>query len=411
VSSAGKVHFSGLKPGNYSVVAACSGALPKHDIVEVSANHNPHRYWELDKGLSIKGTVVTASGSSAGRVRVQITTVRGGPGVTRPCITDERGRFECAGLRPGAYECVAAAEGERPLSDPVSLTLEQAPIDSVVLRLYPAGTLRALVRSAEGRPRGNTVVFAQPETGIVRELLRRGAGEYVLENVQLGAYLVFEGFPKRNPDGKSVRLSAPGQVVTVELPARRSAKISGRVVDDDGHPVLDAWVTAEGGVLTQAEVGPAPVLTDSDGGFELEGVLQGDTYCLKAEAASGEAVNDQVVAGAHVKLQLERYVSVSGHVGDASGKAVSDFTIHYDNGQQGSGRTFSDPSGAWRLASLLPGKWTLLARSTSGEATRVIDLGRGSEPHVAFTLDSPAVPTEAGPSHPLAMESPQGGDP
>ncbi|MBN1606912.1 MAG: carboxypeptidase regulatory-like domain-containing protein [Polyangiaceae bacterium] len=405
VDADGSVHFAGLKPGRYSVVALCEGSLPKEDSLELVAGDNPRRAWELETGLSVRGTVLTASGGKGCGVSVMVSPPSNGATAPARCMSDDNGRFECRGLRPGTFDCAATEQNGLLLSDPVPVTLEHGSVDSVVLRLRPAATIRAVVRTLEGKPRGNTVVYAQTERGMPRELPRRGNGEYVLDSAELGSYLVFEGFPTPHPQGKTVRLDSAGQVVTVELVAKEPATITGRVVDDQGHPVTDAWVAVVPAVpRPSGSSATSPVLTDSNGEFELSDLLSGCSYRVRAKALSGEAVQSGIVAGTDVTLQMQTYASVSGHVRDPAGRAVEEFTIDYENGRQGTGRTFCDPQGAWQLTSLLPGKWTLTARSSVGEATQVVDLTGGADQEVVLTLSVPSV--SAGTEHGSASSEP-----
>src|SRR5690606_7822919 len=118
-------------------------------------------------------------------------------------------------------------------------------------------------------------VFAQHEEPNYPFVAERKGDAFVLEHLPLGRYAVFSGSPEVPKDAVRVDLRRDGEraAVTLDAPAELYT-ISGRVVDEAGVPVLDAWVTAR---LAQpppfaAGADNDPVLTNEQGEFTLEGL-------------------------------------------------------------------------------------------------------------------------------------------
>lgn len=383
---AGLVRFQGVRPGTYSVVASCGGAVSKVDSVKLVAGDNPPRFWDLGKGLSIRGRVVGTDQSPRSGVSIAVTRSASRWGLSRRCIRSDGGHFECSGLEPGAYECAAVDDAGVALSDPVTIALGNGSVDSVLLPLHEMGSIRVLVRSAADEPRNNALIFARSEGSILRPVPRRTQGEYVLENVALGTYQVVEGTPPAEQQGKTVHLTSAGQVATVELVARERAAVTGRVVDEQGDPVMDAWVRVAMPVFGSHDL--SPVLTDAEGWFEFADLSDGSSYRLEVESVSAAGALDNVLAGSQVTVQVQTYASLSGHVLDANGKPVPEFTLSFQDEQGGGSRVFSDPDGEWRLVSLRPGRLTLRATCGSGEGTRTVDLVGGIDQQLDLKISN-----------------------
>jgi hypothetical protein len=265
----GNVAFDGVPSGSYTVDVRCVGALAYSE--ELGVGSAPlSRVWELDRGLELRGVARTAGDMPLADAPIEVSPV-GEPADRNgaSCSSDLRGEFTCAGLEPGQYDCVIGsgvpARGDRVR---VSLGADSAPY--VVLKAHAEGALRVrLEGSRDFEQRTLTVVARSKERLLVAE--PRGA-ELVFEPIALGAYEVALDSAAHG-SGQRVVLTRPGEVVELSLPLPSPRRISGRVVDEAGQAVPDAWISVAG-TSDFAQFRPStPVLSDGEGQFILSGLL------------------------------------------------------------------------------------------------------------------------------------------
>src|SRR5262249_47552479 len=105
--------------------------------------------------------------------------------------------------------------------------------------------------------------------------------------------------------------------------------ITGRVVDDDNHPVADVLVSA-------TPVNPDPKMpratmfatSGADGAFSIDHLAPKQTYELDGEVDGRASARTRVVASARdVTLAVTRGVVISGTVANASHEVVPAFTL------------------------------------------------------------------------------------
>jgi len=184
---------------------------------------------------------------------------------------------------------------------------------------------------------------------------------------------------------------APGEVLTLDFGLLEAAAFWGRVVDEAGMGVAEAYVR-----LSRREGGHGQVSgsaeTAADGSFRVEGLVPG-TYSLSVlKPFEYHMVEDQVmeVPREDVRLVLERVARrkgrVSGVVVDASGRPVSGAAV---GARVRSGHGFrqqfsrTDSEGRFQLDEELPaGELTLRASHEGsggeGNAHAEVALGEGT---------------------------------
>lgn len=269
LDAGGSVTFDGVPPGHYTLDVSCQGALPWQEQLEL-AGEPVERVWELDSGLALHGQALSADGQPLAAAPIEAMPVGEPPG--RPgtsCSSDERGAFRCSGVQAGEYDVVIGS-GVPARSDSVRVTVTAEAAEGIVLRAHAEGSLRVRLEGAAERELRTLAVVArsagQQHVGELRD------GELVFEHVRLGAYEVAldSGAPG---SGQRVELTEPGAVVelTLRLPAARV--LSGRVVDESGQGIPDAWVTVAA-TSDHAQFRPStPVLSDAEGSFVVPGLL------------------------------------------------------------------------------------------------------------------------------------------
>jgi hypothetical protein len=396
---AGVASIPGVLPGHYVVTVSCSDGVPVRESVDIELEP-VERSYELASGGAIQGTITTASGAplAGAEISVSPTPKAGAPldfgmATYRRCISSGEGRFACSGLAVGDYDCFASV-AQSPVTSTVRLTLtHEAPLQSVALRARPSGSIRVQLESDRGVV-GPVTVQAKKAQGRA-QVARREGSQFVFEGLELGSYSVFAGLDEAPPrDARRVQLTRDGEQVemTLELPVTGS--IAGHVVDEQGNPLPDAWVSARPSAFGDDTTDPTPVLTDASGAFSLEGLLPG-RYDVDVTAAAGDASVDGVSAGEReLRVELARYSTLSGSLVSTNGDPVETFTVQYGRARSGLVSSVHGSRGQWSLPRVPPGTYLIQASVDGQRASATIELAPGAEREVPLALGSGA-PIEA----------------
>lgn len=401
--SDGVARLEGLLPGRYSLLAQCDGAIPLHETLEL--NDEPlERALELERGLELRGSVLSTAGSGLSGVAVLVHPVPGkdmpqafGP-ATHQCVTDPSGAFACSGFTPGSYDCEAQAHGKK-ISDTLRVTLDAAEPTVIVLTASGLASIRATLQSG-ARGLGRSAVFARRGQELPVQAVRE-SDEFVFDNLELGSYRVYVGIGIEEPaKARRVELTQAGQVVDVSLDLPAPLAISGRVLDARRQPVPDTWVHATTAEPMRAEVWDDAVLTDELGAFTVADLSPGH-YELRATHSSGEG-SAQTEAGAQgVVVLLEGQAALAGTVTAMTGEPVTNgFTLEYGRPGAGSEQLVLTTGARWAIPSLPPGEYQLVASAKQGSAATTVTLRAGARLDVPLMLSPDAV--GSGPTAPEA---------
>jgi len=313
----GSVAFDAVPPGRYSVNVSCQGALAQTELLDVELTPLT-RIWELGRGLQLRGVALSPEGTPLAGAHIDVCAV-GEPAGRRnsDCITDERGEFSCTGLAPGTYDC-RTGPGDPPRSNGVLVAVSPESAPRVVLHAHDEGAIRVSIAHSERFELPTLAVVARgAKRAVVGEL--RG-NIFVFEPLALGTYEVaIESAPPGS--GRPVELRRPGQILELTLALPSPDTISGRVVDEKGQAVPDAWVRVAG-TSPYAQFRPmTPVLTDGEGAFSVMGLVPA-RYQLSVSSAAGRAEIDEVGSASSSLLVTVRDVgapSGSSPVAEATG--------------------------------------------------------------------------------------------
>jgi hypothetical protein len=296
----------------------------------------------------LSGRVVAdATNAPIAGARVTVFPARpSGPfGPPPQASTDENGNFAFSGLADGEYRVDVQKTGYAPSVEPFNrATTVHVPSAGLEVRLQRGGVITGRVLDASGQPLPDVQVmalrrleqrngepgrwFPAPMTGGQQT---NDVGEFRIAGLAAGEYLIAAMRAMTSPfGGPSVAASAHGTAMTntyypgttnqaaaqpiavragdtvanIEFTMQSSPafRVSGRVVDESGQPVLGAMVMLMGDTRNVGFMGPSGhTQSDSDGRFSIADVTPG-TYRLHAS----------------VPMRMEPGASAAGGIGAES---------------------------------------------------------------------------------------------
>ncbi|HTV23502.1 MAG TPA: carboxypeptidase regulatory-like domain-containing protein [Polyangiaceae bacterium] len=404
---AGALRVDGLLPGTYDAEVRCDGAASHQEQLLVG-KEPLRREWQLDPGLSLHGSVETDDGAPVAGATVQVTP-------SEPladardvrCVSDADGRFECGGLLPGDYDCLLEpAYG----ADRQSIRIADASAPAFVrLRSLATGSIRVQLLAPEPADLATLALRARRGDGRWIEG-RAEAGGFRFADLPLGDYEL--AFDPPGIDAVHAVLSRAGESLTLALPLPPRGSLSGRVVDERGEPVVEAWVIARpsGADLPPLRKSAVPVLTDAAGEFVVERLLRG-RYDLEIVASSGSSsVSAVETGGASLSIELPTHASVTVRA-TLDGAPVEQFSLAYAEAPGTTRHVGQVANGLWAEPNLPPGAYRFAASSHGAGAVQSIDVAPGSQLELVLAL-RPAPVLETADAAELLQsdsESPAGG--
>ena len=244
------------------------------------------------------------------------------------------------------------------------------------------GTIRVSVQP-EARRFDELYVFAE-YGGVILRPSRKSAHEFAFDGVPLGDYKIHvEDDVER---ARVVKLTHPGELVELRLDAGERVRLSGTVIDADGSPVRDAWVTHFRSDLETARLmSRQPRLTDGEGRFAFLGSPDA-LYTISVESPMGNAELKRVRGGDPLVIRVAAQGFVSGRVQTTEQRPVAEFIVTYEregDSEYGELRGFNSE---FVLPSLPPGTYTFGVRSDVGVASRTALIRPGDDVTLTFTL-------------------------
>lgn len=428
--------IQGLASGSWKLVAS----HPDHarsEVVEVETSLDRPAAGVtvvLAAGGSIAGTVVGLDGRPVARAVVAAASLQG---VIRSSATDAKGFYRIDHLMPGTYFVFKSRLQGHTTRNLAADLLGNMRLKSVQVRAdeelrcdisdqVEGGILvEGTVRQA-GAPVPDAVVTALTGEGDgplgigVRSTVSDREGRYRLESLPPGAYVFQIAASRMRPATLPVEVprGAGSLRRDLDLP---STRIQGRVLASGGQPVRGARLRAVpreqagGGGLISLLVSQSAwrTATDKDGLFTLSRVPAG-AYRIEAEPPRDrkdlgrEVLADLLVDGSAdltgLTIVLPAAASLSGLVKDGAGNPVPGATVRAIPEERpgeepealpglraaAAPRVRTDAAGAFLLAGLGPGRWTVQADKDglAGATVRGVELVQGQEGRVVLTVSA-----------------------
>lgn len=408
----GTIHVDGVLPGTYAVNAYCRDYLAQeaYPKLTVATKDILGQVWEVTEGATIRGKVTTKSGVAVDDAPISARSVGGAARAKQGWSADRTahdGTYEMKGVRPGSYKLdvetdrgIAPRDGYK-VDVAAGATLERD------LVLEDGGTIKGTVIDTEGKPVVDVTVDARSMdsewwggTGAKTD----ASGAFTIDPLRPGDYRVVAtrgwtalrkpGTTDDTKQGEKVKLKAT-QTIIVELHVEsQGGKIRGSVVDPEGKPVPDAYISAAresdaAGSNTantvQATRGwgwgdsDKPVLTSVDGAFTIANLEKG-VYTLRAyRKGGGEAVAEHVATGATAKLQIKHTGQLDGTARRDGGAPPDEISVSVADLKSGFQRTekFFRTGGHFVVDDLPQGHFFLTVEGDGGQKKIELDLAEG----------------------------------
>lgn len=430
----GTITAEGVIPGTYSVMASCRGyALVKDKLDSVTLTDHDvlGLVWEVEPGGAIKGKVVTKQGAAIADASVYCRTTGGGARDQQRWGNDESkadGAYELTGLRAGTYRVETSTSQAIAPREGFTVDVPAGKVVEKDLVLDDAGTIVGMIVDGDGKPVAGAKADARSVQNDWDFRWDSGgksdaSGKFKVTGLRAGEYRVVAsksfGDTLRKP-GETDDEQHPGEKATVRAGETTSVRlvveaqsgiIKGTVVDADGKPIGDAYLSAaresDAAGAQQSNVGGTrgwdwgdekPTLTNVDGTFAITKLSPGKYTVRAYRKGGGEAVQEHVAIGSSTRLQLKHTGSLAGIAKRAgNGPAPEELGITVSDLKTGFERTerFYKTGGAFTIRDLPKGHFTVTAGADGGSKKIELDLAEG-ETKTGVTLELDALVTITG---------------
>jgi len=351
------------------------------------------------EGLGVIADDILVDGSSESQAEVAFAllsqvegTLRGAePGVPVRLIADRwgleweasitaRGNFHFTDLPAGHYRLVYNGQELAEFDLDGLQTLRLTPITLVV---EERGKITGQVADGRGNGVPGVRLVLRRMGEWLQEQITDADGRFAFADLELGEYEVTPlGMPASPPTLVLTVNAGEEASASFTVPPPVTASLGGRLVDQQGDPVVDQSLILEGPIAAETE-------TAEDGSYLFEGLATG-TYRLAAKGVGVLMEEIALQAGEERVLDLTLPETtpdgaISGRVVDASGQPQSALTLILSGPVTVA--TETDADGQYRFERLPAGGY-ILSTAASGDLL-TITLGEGEEIVQDITLSAP----------------------
>ena len=403
---AGVAELGGLLPGRFRSAVSCrSRELDDYPDVEVPDDPEGVEVevtWDFTPGAALRGTVLGSDGQPLAGVVVLAERIAEGDDESgswsrrsRSEASDAEGAFAIEGLEPGRYELQLTGMATPRMAEVVEVELGESDREGIRLQAGVSAQLIGRIIDEHGTPVPRLVVSASPSMGDTRQTHSDELGRFAFTGLGADSYLIqaVDGRWNLQLATRELELTTgQREELEIEVPSH-DGTIHGRVVDEGGTALDDAFIFVERQVgpneedqtakrLTYADAKGRPVLSDSDGSFELNGLPEGLYTVAARQHQGGAAQLVDVRPGARIELVVPTPASVAGVVvAPGIDLAAVEFSVTAELADESF--KFADRwrsrSGEWRIDELPPGSYVITACSLAGDARLEVELAPGAE--------------------------------
>jgi protocatechuate 3,4-dioxygenase beta subunit len=404
----------GVLPGTYRVQVGCEGfrSKDKYEPVVVADKDVTGLVWEVEEGARIRGKVTTKSGEPVEDAEIWAQST-GGAARDKTgwssATTARDGSYDLTGLKPASYKLEVSSEQGIAPKDGFRVDVAAGATIEKDLVLDDGGKIVGQVVDETGKPVSGVDIEAWPVSDGGFKFSFGGddhksdeAGNFAIDSLRAGDYRVTaqRGWRDELRKPGTTDDAKQGEKVTVRVNQTASVKlvvesqsgtIKGTVVDTDGKPVPDAYVSAAresdaaGAQKTSVQQtrwnwDERPNLTTTEGAFTV-GKLSPGNYTVRAyRKGGGEAVAEHVAVGSTTKLQIKATGSIDGIVRRAGGGPVPDeLEIEVSDIASGFSRTehYFKTDGKFVVRDVPQGHFKVHADVEGGQKEITVDLAEG----------------------------------
>lgn len=155
----GTVRIDHALPGTYEVRVRCSGfvSVKEYPPVEVKDKDVGGLVWEVTEGATIRGRVLTNSGTPIGGANVNVTSHG-----TKDVVSDRDGRYELTAVPAGKHKLIVFSKGRFGPPDGWTVDVGERAVVEKDLVLDDAGTIHGTIIDTDGKPMGGAWVSLIP---------------------------------------------------------------------------------------------------------------------------------------------------------------------------------------------------------------------------------------------------------
>jgi len=311
----------------------------------------------------VAGAVVRVGGGSTSGITAG---AHGAPPIPAQVRTDGEGCFTAIGVPPGPQPVAVRARGKQPWQESCEVTANLTTPLQIVLA--DGATLRGTVRNATG----DVVAKAEVEIGSWDDFahfttLTTPEGQFELTGLPAGEVVVMA---QHDDFGKAEQRAQAfaGSASQCDLNLSRGLELQGRVLDEHGAPV--AKVSLDFFSMDGKARWSQLARTDAEGRFSVPNCPPGKKLSLLARGFDELRRNDIDPSLGPIELRLRRpvpeTVKIRGLIVDPDGKPLPNAMVSArrpDSRSSGEIRA-TGADGRFELGPLLPGTWTVTARTT-----------------------------------------------
>ncbi|NUM56638.1 MAG: carboxypeptidase regulatory-like domain-containing protein [Candidatus Hydrogenedentes bacterium] len=369
----GKFVFPDLADGAYGLALdkqpyVISGQVPPITIEGAKSIENIQL--NVVMGGSISGRATDAE-TGAPIVGMQFSA-RGGSGGMIRAETDEDGVFKLEGLQAGQYTVrrmwmagYRHGEDREDKSATVGLGEEVTGIDFAV---PPGLTMRGRVVDKTGEPIPMVNVTSADATNNEGEtMVTDEKGRWVHRGFSPGTVVTITASKAGYSAPPMENVTIPDHELTdIEIVMDAGASIAGVVVDKEGNPLDDVYVTAVASNPASPDQRQQTAWSRDGGKFKVQGLSEG-AYKLQARPPRSwgqptptgndvQVAKGENVTGVKVVVDFDSGSKIAGRVVDSAGKPIKGANVNaYMPTGGGGGNDESDDDGKYEIVGLQPG--------------------------------------------------------